>query len=429
MVKNSILSILRAFVIVLLCSTIGFVALLGTFSITSERIEKNLINSSDVFEEEGQYPALHTLSGTRELDYYTDALMLLNAGYTTNDKDLIERTLNVYRPVYISEKHVTPLITLYRLKNDETATFKAKAYSRYWHGYAIFLRPALFFADYSTIRTINSITVVLVIALVCYLFYIKLRKFLIPFILSLIIISPTAIAYCMQYSTVFYLFSFGIVIVLCSEKIRKSKALLEAFFVILGCATSYFDYLTYPIATLALPLIVYLCLESTNDWKRDIKLVITLSLCWGFGYAGMWIIKWILTALLINKNICKFVIDSILKRTGQTENNYFSTLIWAYIKNFGYLLLNPAIIPIGIYTVYEFKSILSLKNKKECFASMLPFLLIAVFPIAWYFVTCEHVNVHSVFTYRALIASVFAILCMLVKVKDSNKINSSKNIL
>lgn len=50
---------------------------------------------------------------------------------------------------------------------------------------------------------------------------------------------------------------------------------------ILGMATGYFDFLTYPITALGLPLTMYLLLE--NDNKGKAKKVIIYSIVWGTG--------------------------------------------------------------------------------------------------------------------------------------------------
>jgi hypothetical protein len=44
------------------------------------------------------------------------------------------------------------------------------------------------------------------------------------------------------------------------------------------------------------------------------------------------------------------------------------------------------------------------------FASLLPYLIVAVIPFAWYLVTNNHASIHAPFTNKALAVTAFAVL-------------------
>ena len=98
-------------------------------------------------------------------------------------------------------------------------------------------------------------------------------------------------------------------------------------------ATGYFDFLTYPITALGLPLTMYLLLE--NDNKGKAKKVIIYSIVWGTGYIGMWTAKWAIGSLILQENVFKSAISQAVVRTSHIMGHgslsgdkidYFSTV-------------------------------------------------------------------------------------------------------
>lgn len=101
---------------------IVYVSLLSfAYSFSNENIKTNQAESLSILENEGDYPSLSKpdLKGS-QLDNFTDKLM-------------IDRT----------KKNV---------ENPLKAAMSINNYSRYWHGYQIFLRPLLIFINYGSIR-------------------------------------------------------------------------------------------------------------------------------------------------------------------------------------------------------------------------------------------------------------------------------------
>lgn len=92
------------------------------------------------------------------------------------------------------------------------------------------------------------------------------------------------------------------------------KGQYPEFFLIVGILTSYFDFLTYPIVTLGIPLCCYFLLESDRLWN-NIKRLTGFSVSWAIGYAGMWAAKWVIADLTLHTGTIKDAIWSIIGRT------------------------------------------------------------------------------------------------------------------
>ena len=126
--------------------------------IPKEYIENNVKKSVQVFVNEGYYPKVK-LAHNYLLDNYTDALMI-NTAYSVDSEKPLESAILMrrsYRPkenlkleeVGTNDK---PIQCLIENVNETNETYLE--YSRYWHGYMIYLRPLLVFFNYLQIRII-----------------------------------------------------------------------------------------------------------------------------------------------------------------------------------------------------------------------------------------------------------------------------------
>ena len=72
----------------------------------------------------------------------------------------------------------------------------------------------------------------------------------------------------------------------------------------IGIVVSYFDFLTYPLVTLGVPLCLLLILQADKiTYLQKIKNIISLSIAWVIGYLGMWAMKWMIGSIATHKNI------------------------------------------------------------------------------------------------------------------------------
>lgn len=389
---------------------IGTVAMIAVFALPLDSIVENVKQSSEFLYNEGEDYSLTDLCMSR-LDNFTDSIMLANASYD-GDEDLVKKAMNVY--MYNLEDRGR-LIPLYNYThNIEKETFHSEPYARYWHGYLVFLKPLLMVTNYQTIRIINLVIQTLLNVIVVALLYKRcLSQYIFPYVLSILFIMPLATAFSLQYATVFYIFSISSILLLSFPKIVDNRISLLLFFTTIGISTAFFDFLTYPIATFGMVAVLYFCMNDALLVKEKIYNGFLIFTNWGFGYAGMWIGKWIVGSLLLKKNVISSAIGSLETRTsnvsGRGEFSYISVLgknILAFIKT-----------PVSVFAIIFILVMLYLifikhKSKGINFTLCVPFIIIAILPLLWYIFAGNHSFLHYQFTYKSLIVSSFAGLCL-----------------
>ena len=143
----------KLMLIVLLSIVLGITALTAVYCIPVDAINENIRESAALFEKEGVYPTLD-YKITSQLDNFTDALMLRNAGYRITESPLVEAAL-VNRLECVDA--VTPVESLIAETSNAQREMEIVSYSHYWHGYLVILKPLLTVFNYAQLRTINTV--------------------------------------------------------------------------------------------------------------------------------------------------------------------------------------------------------------------------------------------------------------------------------
>lgn len=399
-----------------LCASIllGAILLILVFKLPTGEMKNNVQRSTPVYDYEGVYPQLMAGYKMSQLDNCTDATMLLNAiTPPTSYRD----AMLVYRTNY-ADRNPTGSLTDYA--NDVKSKTYVEDYPRYWHGYLVILKPLLLFFDVSDIRVFNMF---LQSGLLLYIIWQMMKKkrerFLVPFIVSLLLMNPITIPLSFQFSTVSYIMLFSVIIALKNEAWTFARQLF--FFMLIGIATAYFDFLTFPLVGLYFPLIFMLMAEKSI--KSSLKLVVLGSISWIFGYAGMWGGKWLIGSLITGRNIFKNAMAGAGKYTGHEIG-----AVEIIFKNMQVLMKYPILfLGIGLLIYYIMQFIKSQKSHGVSIAEYVPFALIAFAPICWYIAAGTHSYIHYWFTYRELCVSVFAMLTGTVKVCGIEKSADSQS--
>ena len=396
------------------------------FLLPTDLMTAKLPAAAEVFEKEDAYPlfaseylirltpenmkdpkALLLNNRMTARDNYTDALMLLNATYS-GEEPLVERALMVYR--YMPPKYSTPVLDIVNYYGKNTGLDEAVRgeYARYWHGYLVLLKPLLCVMDYRFIRILNMAVLSVLLVWLIYLLNQRLGdKVRNAFLVALLFFMPFTIPFCMQFCTATYVMLIGMLALLKNESVWCQGMKIATYFLLLGICTSYVDYLTYPLVTFGIPMLLYLLLNP----ECKFRIYLRCGVFWGMGYLGMWAMKWVYTSLILQENHFAEAINQILFRmSNQNEDKNasigFLSPVAANLSNYVnivYLLL------IAIILVY----IIMALRKNSC-AQVISegrlALLTACLPAIWYCVIANHSYVHSSFTYRALFVSVWAIL-------------------
>jgi len=429
-------NVLVKYICVFLILIAVFVSTLALSSIfTSKSIYHNVKESSKVLLKEGNRKIIYIPYRGIEMqfDNYTDALMI-NTAYS------IDSETPLYS-AFVARKNYIPNVTT-RVYEDAVGELKSSSkykyhnevgelrdlvngenvesfeYARYWHGYLTFLRPMLLIFNITQLRVISTI---LLIILSIFLAVALRRKtniiVSIIFLLSLWSVEYFYLGFSLQGIFVFLIAVISSILLITRFKRIKYIGLL---FFVTGMVTNFFDFLTVPLVTLAMPLVIYLLLvQRENDnisLKQQIFDIIKYTILWGIGYSLTWFTKWLLVDLIYDKNMIKTSIQQVLYRSvGVQKFNFINVLF----KNLDYIKLTFIASIIIVFISINLRIILNRANLiknvkvKRMLVRITPYLIIACMPFVWYWVLKNHSYYHAFFTYRNLIILVMCVnLCI-----------------
>ena len=417
------------------CILAGVLLMTLVYLIPSDKIDSNVKASAALIEEEGErpyYPGVKYLKTFR--DNYTDSLMMLESAHPGKNGLLIDAMLNRYGKI----EGTSPNNTLVKHYQYGEEFDRSVIYGRYWNGYLLYLKPLMFFFDLSVIRVINIIWQSLLCAAVMFLlFKRRLAFYIIPYTLSVLMTVPFAIFLNIQQSCCLAILNIGLIAMLLLYKKLSAKALV--IFLYLGIATAFLDLLTYPLATFGVPAVLYFVLTPAESIKNSFLRMLKTAGAWLLGYAGMWLGKWLVGSLISGRNLAYDGIRQFLFRAGNAGEGMGSAknfTVWESLyKNIRFFLVNPAtLLVIAFVIALIIMTVIRSVKLKASFAEMckaaFPFLVLAAAPLVWYALIVNHSVVHyMIFTSKALVVSVMAICCMIVKLYVMLKDDSNTNKL
>lgn len=193
------------FVSILIISIVlGLLTLVLVYCLPTSRMEANVRSSIDVFYTESVYPQQSAGYKSSQLDNETDAIMLLGAIYNDDQLSPLEKALRVSRIDFTDTGSCCIDLIQYAWENkipDQVAD-----YTRYWHGYMVWLKPLLLFMDYADIRMLNMMLQLLLLLWFAKILVEKhLTKYLLPFAMAIIVLNPAASAMSLQFSSIYYI--------------------------------------------------------------------------------------------------------------------------------------------------------------------------------------------------------------------------------
>ena len=366
--------------------------------IPSEILRPNIGRTLLSLQGEGLYPSLALPWKNITLDNDDEAVMY-NIAYTSDASRPLQSAMTNPRVAISTEE-------LDQIRNFEamyagTANVKI-LYERYWHGYLVFLRPALTFLSYVEIR--HALTALLLLGTGWLLLLAKRRvgiKVSLALLFGLIVVDVPYVGQLIQFSSVFLIGLFASIYYLATYK--KQKTAYALFFTV-GGITSFFDLLTAPLIPLGLLLILSVCLDEE-------KRILEKCLAWVAGYSLLWSSKWFLAQWLFVPDALLSVTSRIFQRTtGYVDEGFNNTL--AILQNVRELFsLNEAgffallaIVFIGVVMLLRYGS-WSIGR----FRNIVPWLLVGATPYVWYFVLANHSYLHAWFTYRNQFMTIVAL--------------------
>ena len=417
-----------------------FVFLLSLFLsslIPSKYIEENVRKSSEILKKDGEKVTIDLGYKEENLFYFTDAIML-NTAYSIDSnypiksmlldrknyipgQTQIEHEEAKYHigtsPKYVDEYHNTYQVEeLYGLMHGENIV-DSYEYTRYWHGYLVFLRPLLLIMDLGGIRILlQALIFILCISLI--ILIIKRINIItaIIYMISLLLLNLNILANSMSDVITFIIALVSAIFIL----VKKGQFIRPALvFMVIGSVTSFLDLLTTPIVTIGLTLPLYILLNIKRENKDLVKEFIKSIIAWCIGYGLMWVCKWIITDIILNKNVIENSINQLLYRIGDKSNeNIEIPILNVIMKNLYFWKITIPEMLIGIILIYILvgigieiynQKIKKVKTEKIDIIKVIIFLILAISPFVWYSVIKNHSYVHSFFTYRDLIVFILNI--------------------
>lgn len=263
----------------------------------------------------------------------------------------------------------------------------------------IFLRPLLVVMNIAQIRILLSIILIILAIILLIQIAKKINiSTAIIFLLGMFISDYFYMGLSLQGAPVFLICMITAICVI-NEKSNKNA---DIIFLIVGGLTSFFDFLTVPIITLTIPLLIYILLrqkEESLKYKSFYIEIIKLIVLWGIGYGGTFVAKWFIVDCIYNKDVISSAFHQLIYRSNSVGSIKYTLidvldsvfLIIKYPLDFSIL----TVIIMILYKVIKYKTLLKYDTKR-----VIPYILILTIVIMWYLILANHSYLHSIFTYR-----------------------------
>ena len=393
---------------------IGTLLMFAVYSLPVEKMQAHVQETISTQISEGDHYRFMSKDRTSTSDGFTDSLML-NIAVSDFDENIICKALLNPWSVYTGAESMTEQLanTVSDIRADSEGT-----YARYWHGYLVVLKLLLLFFNYSQIRMLNALVSCSLIAIILCGFYkrFKTHKYSLAFLGAVLFLNPVVLMASLQFSTVFYIILLEYTAALYWGDALDKKGKFNFIFLLSGIFTAFFDLLTYPIAALGMLLILQLLLFK-DTFIRNVLRAVKSSVCWIFGYLGMWSGKWIVASLLTGEDVIANALHAVTFRTGTSSGIEGWDFSWGglFRSNFGWLVGANAILFKMFMIILIVGVLFLLITKKVKLNIDLPFVALLVLfcfiPIARYIVFSNHSFMHGFITYREGIVYVMASLC------------------
>lgn len=420
-IKKVLKKIASYVVLFVLMIIIFCMAMIISYALPNERIQAHIEESKEVLTRAIGNPFFEEYIKGAQLDEYTDLIIMntaMNKG-KSEDESIIIRAFENSR--YSEDDMNQYDLMIKTIENKDL--YNNQEYARYWHGIQTIVRPLLLFFNYEEIRYLLMLVMFLLLTGATIMIHKNLSTLhAFAFMFSMLAINFFIIPMSLQYTGVFAIMLITVILVNLLYKKKKENWLPYLFFIVGGC-TTFFDLLTAPLITLGIPLLIVLLLKNKEKCsiKELVIELIKLSILWGISYALIFATKWVISSIVLQRDVITEAINQIFYRANGSEE-YPATKIGSILENIKYLY-NTVLLLFGI--IIGIIWIVALVKKKKKIKDMkIIFLLIiiALYPYIWYAIVAGHSTIHAFFTYRIQAISIFAILCAMIECIDLQRI-------
>ncbi|MEM9705318.1 MAG: hypothetical protein AAF850_04485 [Pseudomonadota bacterium] len=292
---------------------LGVFALAAAMALPDAPIIDNLHTDREYF----QYDGPPSFNG-RKIDNFTECLgMSIGLPRSGPRETAVEKAVRA--PFFTS----CGALRAHLNAPEENAT-PSGDYPQYWHGQAAIARLALSIMPYRDFRSIVFNGALIVFGLLAYALYRDFgAKFSFAFLFPFLFINFASFLILWTKAVTWFI-AFGGAIYIANAPPSRRRRPFFAFFV-LGVLTAYFDWLTTPLMTLMLPSLIWAVYSASDQAdSRGYAALKAFAICagfWGFGYAGLWIAKFILASVVLGGDTWSLTFERILFRiNGQTPS-------------------------------------------------------------------------------------------------------------
>lgn len=404
---KTVKSLIKYIAVLLTCILIATVIMSLLYALPVREMKRHAAQSKTMFYEE----IIHNWCGDfgyTKLDTYTDSIMINVAVTDAYDSPIRGAMLN---PNVLKYSGVEAERNLIANLNDEPDLVYS-SYSRYWHGYLLYLKPLLLFFNICDIKMLMLFVQLMLIVWVEILLAKESESYAMFFGLVILFLNPITTVMSFQFADIMMIALLSMIVVLRRKTMSSGETCL--LFLLNGVAVAFFDFLTYPVAAIGIPLITLLLVNSFS-LKESFKRIVFSSLAWGSGYGVMWAGKWIVAYLLTGENVAMDGLSRVSLRLGTAgveAGSWLDTIsgiFWIFANRPMYVLAIAAVV---------FSVVFLTKSRTASHISisrLLPMALVGLFPFFWFFVVRNHSFTHPVLEFRNLSVTFWAVLSMVLK--------------
>ena len=410
-----------SYVILFVITCVALVMLLvATAKIPKTAIRENMLKSAELLEENDVFFNLTPKVRASKIDRYADSI-LLNIAYNYDSEHPLKSVLwsKYYSGIDYSEN---TYLRLTLSDNPEPNT----QYLRYWHGSNVLVRPLHTILSLKQIYILFGIMILLLFGVLTYLL-IKSGQYVtaVAVTAGMAATSVWYVPYSLEYVWMYLLMLITSIVVVVVAN-RKQYSRMGYVFLVAGMLTSYFDFLTSETLSLTVPMLIgirILFSQEKYDEGKPYKKAATWAILWLAGYVGMWVMKWMISSIVLGENVLPYVVEHIKERTvGDMYSNvflFYAESIWRNITCLFPLAYGiPGKILFAILIVVTTYIIFVYRKKNVDKKRIWMFAVIGLIPIIRYIVLGNHSILHSTFTYRALFATVMSLIFIIYEVID-----------
>lgn len=423
--KTGLQTLLAFFISAAVCIALLWITAL----IPKESIADSVRESAEYFYEQELFPCIIENQMNTKQDNYADSI-LVNIMYHISDEG---RMHSLIKAAYYNPEMENVNVSLYDSMQEEKEP--NVEYSRYWHGGMVLLRPLFVFTGIEGARMLLGLILFALIIAVSILLWMKKERVLsVCYILANLVIQVWMCMFCVEYITTFLIMNVVVLILLFSLYKRSGKENFEKKCMCLltatGVCTCFFDFLTTETVTITVPMLMLLILRFHADeletMKCEILRMLRYGIIWGVSYGGMFLFKWLISAVVLGKDAFLGALASAGERIGGTvylgntnldpEADLFQRFVGSLAYNQGCLfsfrktmgiaggMAFLGIVILCLCLIYLFRG----KNFSPKLLGLC--LLLGFVPYVRYMAIANHAYIHYFFTYRAQLVTVIAVL-------------------